>query len=258
MSSTTKVVPYGYATANNYSFLTAGTLQGAFDRIDTPAVLNAALSSPTPNALSMSITRNTYQSLAADHDQSGLGSALDQVRPSAAGDMADILNQVDTMKLGGVQHSMDDLMPKLNAAASAVALDNVHRNMNYIRIRGRNLRSYRNQEAGQTRIEGVRLAGADDTMPIMGLTEEEPQNNNRAGEASLTPNSGMWLNTLGSYTKYRKTSESPAFREKTWGFMLGLEYRISDSLRSGVAGAFTHARLDETDSRSNSENDSYR
>ena len=50
-----------------------------------------------------------------------MGSALDQVRPSAAGDMADILNQVDTMTLGDFQHALDDLMPKLNAAASAIA-----------------------------------------------------------------------------------------------------------------------------------------
>lgn len=152
---------------------------------------------------------------------------------------------------------MDDMMPKLNAAASAIALDNAHRNINYIRIRGRDLRSYHNSKAGQTRIKGVRLASADDTMPIMRLTEE-PENNNKAGEASLTSNSGMWINSLGSYTKYRKTSESPAFWEKMWGFMLGLEYRINDSLRGGAAGAFTQARLDETDSRSNSENDSYR
>jgi uncharacterized protein with beta-barrel porin domain len=254
---TLQVVPYGYATAGDYTFLTAGTLQGAFDQTDTPAVLNAALSSPTPNVLSMSITRNTYQSLAADQDQSSVASVLDQVRPSAAGDMADILNQVDTMKLGGVQNSMDDLMPKLHGATSAMTLDNVHKYINHIRLRARNLRSHHNQEAGQTRIEGVRLASADDTMPIMGLMEV-PQSNNKAGEASLTSNSGMWINTLGSYTKYKKTSESPAFREKMWSFMLGLEYRINDSLRGGVAGAVTQARLDETDSRSNSENDSYR
>ena len=254
---TLQVVPFGYATAGNYSFLTAGTLQGAFDQVDTPAVLNAALSSPTPNALSLNITRNTYQSLAADQDQISVGSALDQVRPWAAGGMADILNRVDTMNLGGVQNSMDDMMPKINAASSAMALDNVHRSMNYIRIRGRNLRSYHNPKAEQTRIQGVRLASADHTMPIMGPMEA-PQSNNKAGEASLTSNSSMWINTLGSYTKYKKTSESPAFREKMWGFMLGLEYRINDSLRSGVAGAVTRARLDQTDSRSNSENNSYR
>jgi outer membrane autotransporter protein len=68
---------------------------------------------------------------------------------------------------------------------------------------------------------------------------EKAQNGNKAGEASLTSNSDMWINSLGSYSKYKKTSESPAFRKKMWGFMLGLEYRINDSLRSGVAGAFT-------------------
>jgi len=254
---TLKVVPYGYATANNYSFLTAGTLQGLFDQVDTPAVLNATLSGPTPNALSLNITRNTYQSLAADQDQSSVASVLDQVRPSAAGDMADILNQVDTMKLGGVQNSMDDLMTRLNAAATAIALDNVHRNMNYIRIRGRNLRSHRNQEAGQTRIKGLKLASAGNTIASMMLVEEQ-QNSNKAGEASLTSNSAMWFNTLGSYARYRNTSESPAFREKMWGFMLGLEYRINYSLKGGVAGAVTQARLEETNSRSNSENNSYR
>ena len=250
-----QVVPYGYATVGDYTFLTADALQGAFDRIDTPAVLNAALSSPTPNALSLNITRNTYQSLAADQDQSSVGSALDQVRPSAFGDMADILNQVDTMTLGGFQHAMDDLMPKLNAAASTIALNTVHRNMNYIRIRGRNLRSYHNPKAGQTR-KGLDPAGADDTMPIMGPTEAS-QSNNKTEETSLASNPGMWLNTLGSYTEYEETPKSPAFREKMWGFMLGLEYRISDSLRGGAAGAFTQARLEEIDSQSISENDSY-
>ena len=53
---TLTIVPYGYATAGDYTFLTAGTLLGAFDQTDTPAVLNAAVSSPTPNVLSMSIT----------------------------------------------------------------------------------------------------------------------------------------------------------------------------------------------------------
>jgi uncharacterized protein with beta-barrel porin domain len=254
---TLKVVPYGYATAGDYTFLTAGTLQGAFDQVDTPAVLNAALSSPAPNALSLNITRNTYHSLATDQDQYGLGSVLDQVRPSAAGDMAGVLNKVDTMSLGGVRHAMNNLMPKLNAAASTVALGNVHRNMNYIRIRGGNLRSYNNAKAGQTRVKEVKLASADDTISFMEFMEET-QSNNKTGEASLTSNASMWVNTLGSYTKYGKTSESPAFREKMWGFMLGLEYRINDSLRGGVAGAFSQARLEEIDSRSMSENNSYR
>ncbi|RZB32075.1 MAG: hypothetical protein SRB1_01694 [Desulfobacteraceae bacterium Eth-SRB1] len=253
---TLQVVPYGYATAGNYSFLTAGTLQGVFDRIDTPAVLNVALSSPTPDTLSMSITRNTYQSLSADQDQIRVGSVLDQVRPSSAGDMADILNQVDTMKLGGVQMSMDHLMPKLNAAASAMAMDNAHRSMNHIRIRGRNLRICHNLKSDQTHIERVMLASADNLAPVMGLLEE-PENNNNARKASLTPNAGMWINSCGSYAKYRKTSENPAFREKMWGLMMGLEYRISDSLRGGVAGVFTHARLDDTDSWSNGKNDAY-
>jgi len=115
---------------------------------------------------------------------------------------------------------MDDMMPKLNAAASAIALDNVHRNMNYIRIRGRNLRSYHNLKTDQTRIEGVRLASADDTMPIMGLTEMQ-QSNNKAGETSLTSNSSMWLNTLGSYTRYKKNLQEPCLSGKDVGLYAG-------------------------------------
>lgn len=254
---TLQVVPYGYATAGDYTFLTAGTLQGGFDQADTPAVMNAALSSPTPNVLSMSITRNSYQSLAADHDQTSVASVLDQFRPSAIGDMAVVLNQVDTMSLGGVRDAMDDLMPKLHAGASSTALANAHRSMDYIRIRGRKLRSHRNPEAGQTRIKGLMLASTDNLMPAMGLPEE-PRNSSKAEEAPLTSNPGMWFNTLGSYTKYRDTSESPAFRERMWGFMLGLEFRINDSLRGGVAGVFTEGRLEEAASRSISEIDSYR
>jgi uncharacterized protein with beta-barrel porin domain len=250
---TLQVVPYGYATAGDYTFLTAGTLQGAFDQTVTPAVLNAALSSPTPNALAMNISRNSYQSLAAGGDQTSLGDVLDQLRPSASGDMAIVLNQVDTLGLGGVRDAMDDLMPKLYAGASSRALNNAHRSMDYIRIRGRNLRSHHNQEAAQAAIRPVMLASADNWVPSM----EEYQNSSKATEASLTSNYGMWVNTLGSYAKYGESSEIPAFREKTRGFMLGFESRINDSLRTGVAGAFTETRLEEEDSLSNSENDSY-
>ncbi len=55
-----------------------------------------------------------------------------------------------------------------------------------------------------------------------------------------------------------RTSESPAFRVEMRGFMLGLEYRVNDSLSGGLAGAFTQARIEEVDSRSISENDAYR
>lgn len=254
---TLQVVPYGYATAGDYTFLTAGTLQGAFDQVDTPAVLNAALSSLSPNALSMSITRNSYQSLAADHNQTSVASVMDQVRPPAVGDMAVVLNQVDTLSLGGVRDAMDDLMPKLHAGASSTALANAHRSMDYIRIRGRNLRSHRNPEVGQTRFKGLMLASVDNWMPGMGLPEE-PRNSSKAEEASLISNPGMWFNSLGSYAKYKDTSESPAFRERVWGFMLGLEFRINDSLRGGVAGVFSEERLEEAASRSISEIDSYR
>ncbi len=254
---TLQVVPYGYATAGDYTFLTAGTLQGTFDQTGTPAVLNAVLSSPTPNALSMNITRNSYQSLAADGDQSSMGSTLDQIRPSAAGDMADILNQIDTLGLGGVRGTMDDLMPRLHAGAGAIALGNAGRSINHIRVRGRKLRSQRNPEAGQTSMGGPMLASADNWVPAMGLLEE-PRNGSNAAEGPLTSDSDMWFTTLGSYARYGDTSESPAFREKAWGFMLGIEFRINGSLRGGIAGAFTETRLDEIDSRSNSENDSYR
>jgi len=254
---TLHIVPYGYATAGDYTFLTAGTLLGAFDQVDPAAVLNATVSSPTPNILSMSITRNSYQSLAANGDQTTLSCVLDQLRPSATSDMAVVLNQIDTLDLGGVRVAMDDLMPKLQAGASALALGNTRRSIQHIRTRGRNERSQRNQGTGQTSIGGPMLASADNWVPALGMLEE-PRNSSNATEGPLTPDSDMWFTTLGSYARYGDISESPSFREKLWGFMLGIEFRINDSLRGGVAGAFTKGRLEETSSRSISDNDSYK
>jgi hypothetical protein len=108
------------------SFLDAGAINGFFASVYSPAVFNIDIND-RPGKLEMDVTRNSYTSLTSSSSQNKMASTLDQIRPSAAGDMAQVLNLMDSMQLPQLQNSMKDLYPGMNAAAGYAALQGAQR-----------------------------------------------------------------------------------------------------------------------------------
>lgn len=201
---TLHLIPSGYLTDGSYTFLEAGTLQGAFADLQAPAVFNAELDSSVTNALGLAVTRNSYASLGANSDQGSLGTALDAMRPAATGDEAVILNTLDSLRLSDLHGAMDDLTPRLHNSVTVAALDGIHQRNDLL-------------------LERIAGGGADEQRRR------------------------VWVSLLRDNARYDDEPESPAFRAKSNGVMLGLEQRVGPELRLGVAAAYDETDLHELD-----------
>ena len=126
------VLPYGYATGGSYSFLESGAITGAFDSLAGAAILNFHLETAA-DSLTLDVTRNSYAGLASSHNR-GLAAVLDEERPTAAGDLASLLNSLDqALSKESLNDNMAALTPRIHGAASVVVLNDAQARLSDVR-----------------------------------------------------------------------------------------------------------------------------
>ena len=219
LDGTLTLAALGYATTGDYDFLDAATILGTFDTIISPAILSADLEL-TANGFSLGVTRNTYASLAANSGQEGVGGALDVIRPTATGDMEDVLELVDTMQLAPLQNALNDMTPGMHAAASYASIQNTHRSMGYVRRHWKDLQT----EAGR----------AD--------TPYEPSE-----QAANGTRFNAWGSFVGASSRTNAQDSIPGYNESMTGLVLGMDYTIGTKLTAGLAGSYTRQSLNQED-----------
>ncbi|MFP4397622.1 MAG: autotransporter domain-containing protein, partial [Desulfonatronovibrio sp.] len=214
LDGTLRMIPLGYVPGKSYSFFDAGSINGSFASYQSPAVFNIGIDN-IDNNLSMDITRNSYKSLTSSSSQNNMASTLDQIRPSASGNMAQVLNLMDTMQLPQLQNSMKDLYPGMNAAAGYAALQ------------------------GAQRVQGD-LHSSLGPPVFQGINSD---NSSKDKKESYTLSS--WGTFMGSNARMKSASSIPGFREKMNGLMLGIDYNLENNFTLGVAGAIAYQDLDQ-------------
>lgn len=205
------IIPQGYVTGNKYSFLDFQSISGEFATIFSPAVFNIGLEN-SPSGLDFDLSRNTYKSLVGDSSQKDMADVLDNIRLTAAGNMADTLNYLDTLDLSGFQDSMKDMYPGMHAAATYAGLKNTQRTTGYLQ---------RRMQAGYK----------DDYSGFTHSKEEK------------TGKWNVWGTSAGSGAKVNARSSVPEFKEEMGGLMLGIDYQATENIIFGAAGAFTSQSL---------------
>lgn len=211
LAGTLIVLPNGYASGGNYTFLDTGTLTGEFDHLQSVAVLRAIVYSNRPGELAMDVFRNSYSSLATNYNMS-LAGILDSLRPEAAGDMGDLLDQLDfAPNQSDLNNEMTSLTPRIHGLASAVLLND-----------------------SQTQLEN--LNRHLEKINHISFLDKEPE-----GKTSL------WVDIMGGRTRYRADDGYFGARETLYGPMIGVERMVRDGLTLGVATAFTKSRYDSLD-----------
>ncbi|WP_321531702.1 autotransporter domain-containing protein [uncultured Desulfuromonas sp.] len=60
----------------------------------------------------------------------------------------------------------------------------------------------------------------------------------------------VWVRMVGDNARYDDVAQSPAFRAKTTGIMMGVEQQVTPALLVGMAGAYTNSDLHELDGAS--------
>jgi outer membrane autotransporter protein len=239
------LVPSGYLTAGSYSFLQAGTLKGSFSQVTTPAVFNAGLANPSVDSLSLNITRNSYAALGSDADQTGIGNALDNMRPSSSMDMAGILDRIDQMDLDHVRNAVDDLSPGFHSSVTAATLLDIQEKTYFLQNQIMGLGAY--SPAGSDPSSSPASSNALQVKPLTGEGDSNP----------LAPFSTFWFSGLYTDTKFDTIGKSSDFRSGLGGVMMGLDHHTGPGLRFGFAGAFTKSDTDEIESSSSGKTHAY-
>jgi len=230
LGGTLDIIPDGYTIGGNYAFFNAATVNGTFDTIVSPAVFDADVTA-TAAGISLDVTRNSYASLATNSGNTSMAGALDRIRPSAAGDMALILNAMDTMPLVDFQNALSDMCPGIHAAGSYASVQNTHRTMGYLR---------RHWKDPQTKTD-MHGEPADDSR-------------NTATAGGLT----SWGSVMGSIVRSASDRGIPGFRESAGGVMFGMDAEKAERWTGGIAGAFTRQSLDGDDDSGSAVISSYR
>ena len=217
---TLHLVPLGYTNGIDSQFLNATIVNGTFDDIVSPALFAYSLA-PNASGIALSVVRNSYVSLGVNEGQQGVAGALDRIRPTATGDMEDILTLLDnTIQASTIRQALTEMTPGMHAAASYASLLNTHRSMGYVRRHWKNLQT----EAGR---------------------------NDTPYEPSAKSVNGTRCNAWGSFvgaSSRTKTQDSiPGFNGSMTGLVLGMDYTIGTKLTTGLAGTYTRQSLNQED-----------
>jgi len=217
----------GYLTSGSYEILTSGTLMGnGFDTVTAPAIFATTLSG-FQEALSLEVTRATYESLGTTANQASLGAALDRSWPVASGDMADILNAMDNMMdLSSVCAALYDLGPWFHSAVTAAAVDNA-----------------------LTRTDRVR-------QHLYEVQLDHPERSEtRDGEANVPWQ--FWAAGTLMDRRYDATSQSPAVRDRLDSMLFGLDRSMGRRVTLGFAGGYSRADIHDRSAASQGRVDSF-
>jgi C1A family cysteine protease/uncharacterized protein YhjY with autotransporter beta-barrel domain len=121
------VVPKGYTKGGIHHFIEANSLHGSFDEVVVPAIFKHYLDNDK-----IRLGRKDYLELASDTNQKNLARALDSMRPETTGDMANILNTIDTMQLAEVRQAYNNITPEFYGTTTTNHIDNIQKNISLL------------------------------------------------------------------------------------------------------------------------------
>lgn len=224
------IIPQGYVAGSDHEILSTSQVNGGFGQIVSPAVFDVELCNSGAD-LNMNVARNSYESLIGHADQKDMAAALDRIRPTASGDMADVLNGIDKMQLSGLQGSMQDMYPGMHAAAGYSALQTVQ------------------EPAGIINEHWTSLLARGKSPRLL--------NKYRAKSVKESPRLSSWGTFTGGKSRSNTEQTVPGIKEDRSGATLGVDYKLGEHITLGAAGAFAQRRLDERGGDGSAQIDSY-
>jgi hypothetical protein len=127
------VVHSGYLPAGDYVFIQAGEgATGAFQTVNTAALFVGSVFAGA-NGFTLDLDRHSYSDFALMPAYEAMGVALDGSRPLATGELAAMLDGIDSYAdAASVQNALTQLYPALEADLSAFALDAVRQGNSFV------------------------------------------------------------------------------------------------------------------------------
>ena len=130
------LIPIGYLAPGKHQFISAGSTIGSFAAINNFSSSILQTSAPTSGLElgTFDLTRSSYASV-LESKQQGLASAFETVRPTANGDMADILNIMDVMSQDDIRQATDNYSPYFHSSVTTASLENIRTRSTFLQYK---------------------------------------------------------------------------------------------------------------------------
>ena len=217
-----------YTDGMTYTFLTAGTVDGAFQGItDNLAFFAASLVYGSDSvAILLTRTSNNYDSVANTYNQHGVARYLDAHSSGATGDFATVLGNINTLSADGARSAYDAMSGDVFGSLSTVGIEAEERFLRTISQR------IQNQLLGQS---GNTTASArlDGNVSYVSRNTSNPSH--------LPDMSGWttWAEGYGVGASIGSNGNASGLSYSMGGAAVGMERQVSDTARIGFAGGYT-------------------
>ena len=195
----------------SYQFLTAGSLTGTFDQVDTGTVLLQESLAYSPTSITLTVTPVPLIELASGVNGDAVAANIDAVISSGNSSFCDLVASFFPLTASEIAYSLNQLQP---AALKAFAIT---------------------QENNAVKV-----------MNTLELRFQRELDSAHCGDIKKKP-FHVWVNGLGdslyqSSTTYAKSSQV-GYHESMGGICLGVDYHFAKYLYAGVVGAYTDSQI---------------
>ena len=188
------VLPPGTITDNSTIFSFTGAVDAGKDLILTAVRASDA-----------------YSSLAANPNAAAVGNVLDEIASTATGDMATVINEINTLNSTEINSSLEQMEPVVNTGAiQGVLVAMTNGSINSI-----------SSHLGAMRGQGTGIATGD-----------------------IYQDNNIWVKGFGNFAEQKKRKDINGFDLKVLGTALGIDTLVTETVRLGVSFGYAYTNVD--------------
>lgn len=219
LGGTLQVTPYGgysLAYGQQFQFLNAGSVTGAFDSIELPPNFRGRIL-VDGGTVTLLVAPSSYTLVAQNTNQANVAAALDSFIPATSGDRLEVSTALDMLSAAEYPSAFDQIAPAFHSTVANITLE---------------------QAFTRTQLLNQRLSSA--RLGIRGFQsfgiEPEPLVYDKGGRRISDPskevfksrapdlNWSTWAQGNGTFARVTHVSQVPNLRFNSGGFLAGADY----------------------------------
>jgi uncharacterized protein YhjY with autotransporter beta-barrel domain len=227
-----------YRNGTRYDILTADALTGWFADVRLPEptpLVSFRLNAPRDH-VEVEALVNSFTTAANNPHHQRLAQHLDTIMPSATGDLAAVLGEVQALPASGLNRAFASLSPASYDSATRATVGGAWQYTQSLRRRLEAVRAASTGTGEALPAQPVLLAALDSDaslLPLLGayhLAQPQAQN-------------GLWLNGFGEWGDQEATPGFSGFTFGTGGATLGYDHTFADHVTTGLSVGYAHTDL---------------
>jgi len=225
------------------------TLEGGFGTITLPdpSVLLSFRLNQLADTVRIEAVAKSFTTVAANRTQMLVAGQLDRIMPSATGQLAVVLGEMQGLPASGFSRTLTSLSPDSYAGVSVVSLGTTAQYLRMVDLRMQGIRSYGMASGSTIRSDipldkGLLLAYSGSDASIAGLIGGEKRR-------QPAPRFGVWIDGFGKKGSQTGGDGSAGFGYQVAGGAMGLDFLVGDKAVIGVSGGQSSTNIDLDESR---------